>query len=258
MRSYAAGDLRALGSTGLNVSPIGLGTVKFGRNTGVRYPSHFEIPDDRALTALLDRAEALGINLIDTAPAYGTSETRLGKLLAGRAHSFLISTKVGERFIDGESSFDFSDHGVRRSVHSSLRSLQLDYLDLVMIHCSDDDLDDLTRTDAVSSLSELKQAGVIGATGASVKTLEAGRVAIAELDVVMITYHIDDTSMAALISEAQQKGKGVLVKKGLASGHAADPAAALRFALAPPAISAVIVGTINPDHLSQNVAASLG
>ncbi|MFW8341556.1 aldo/keto reductase, partial [Klebsiella pneumoniae] len=70
--------LRPLGSTGLRVSPLGLGTVKLGRDQGVKYPNGFRIPDDQQARELLYLARELGINLIDTAPAYGVSEERLG------------------------------------------------------------------------------------------------------------------------------------------------------------------------------------
>ena len=59
---------RALGDTGLRVSPLGLGTVKLGRDQGVKYPSGFTIPDDYEAKLLLAQARDLGINLIDTAP----------------------------------------------------------------------------------------------------------------------------------------------------------------------------------------------
>ena len=48
-------ELRALGSSGLQVSPLGLGTVKFGRNQGVKYPQSFDLPSDQQALALLDR-----------------------------------------------------------------------------------------------------------------------------------------------------------------------------------------------------------
>ena len=67
-------ELRPLGATGLQVSPLGLGTVKFGRNQGVKYPQAFNLPSDREALALLELAWDLGINLLDTAPAYGESE----------------------------------------------------------------------------------------------------------------------------------------------------------------------------------------
>ena len=58
-----------LGNTGLQVSVLGLGTVKFGRSLGVKYPNPFAIPDDRQLLNILDCAADIGINLLDTAPA---------------------------------------------------------------------------------------------------------------------------------------------------------------------------------------------
>jgi aryl-alcohol dehydrogenase-like predicted oxidoreductase len=55
---------RALGSTGIDVSCLGLGTVKFGRNQEVKYPSSFALPSDREVEQLLAEAQELGINLI--------------------------------------------------------------------------------------------------------------------------------------------------------------------------------------------------
>ena len=89
---------RQLGNTGLRVSLVGLGTVKLGRNVGVRYPHNFTIPDDAQAARLLDTARELGINLLDTAPAYGSSEARLGALLGAQRDDWVLSTKVGERF----------------------------------------------------------------------------------------------------------------------------------------------------------------
>ena len=60
---------RPLGQTGLELSPIGLGTVKIGRNTDVKYPADFELPSDDDIIELLTLASELGINCLDTAPA---------------------------------------------------------------------------------------------------------------------------------------------------------------------------------------------
>lgn len=251
-------DLRSLGNTGIRVSPVGLGTVKFGRNSGVRYPRSFELPEDAALERLLALAQECGINLVDTAPAYGTSEARLGKLLSGKRDNWIISTKTGENFIDNKSTFDFSGTGTRRSVEHSLRLLGTDYLDIVLVHCSDDDLAVVTESDALETLSRLKDKGMIRAFGASTKTLEAGVAALDHCDVVMVTYNMDDTSQSDVLGKAHQQGKGVLIKKALESGHAPDAASALRFVLDHPAVSSAIVGTINEDHLRANVAAAGG
>ncbi len=132
---------RPLGGTGLTVSPLGLGTVKFGRDQGVKYPAGFPIPDDREAADLLALARDLGINLIDTAPAYGRSEERLGPLLRGQREQWVIVSKVGEEFVGGQSVFDFSAAHTRRSVERSLKRLETDHIDLVLVHSDGNDLD---------------------------------------------------------------------------------------------------------------------
>ena len=88
-----------LGNTGLHVARISLGTVKFGRTAGVKYPAAVKMPTDDEARELLATARALGINLIDTAPAYGIAEERLGGLLYGQRDDWLICTKVGEEYV---------------------------------------------------------------------------------------------------------------------------------------------------------------
>ena len=114
---------RALGSTGIDVSVLGLGTVKIGRNQQVKYPSGFELPDDKSVIELFELARSSGINFIDTAPAYGSSEQRLGELLPDR-HDWVIMTKVGEIFESGQSRFDFSSSGIRQSSWVRYRQLK--------------------------------------------------------------------------------------------------------------------------------------
>ena len=58
-----------LGRCNLETGRISLGTVKFGRNTDVKYPTKFELPTDKVIVDLLSEAQALGVNLLDTAPA---------------------------------------------------------------------------------------------------------------------------------------------------------------------------------------------
>ena len=69
-----ADSYRPLGNSSIKVSPLGLGTVKFGRNIGLKYPSDFSLPTDLELALLLQRAKELGINFLDTAPA-GSDDT---------------------------------------------------------------------------------------------------------------------------------------------------------------------------------------
>ena len=250
---------RMLGTTGIQVSPLGCGTVKLGRNRAVRYPSAFDLPDDDAVRRLLATARDCGINLIDTAPAYGTSEERLGALLPGPREDWVIVTKAGESF-DGEAShFDFTPHAIRASVERSLRRLRTDVIDVLLIHSDGADLEIIERHAALDTLAELKRDGLIRAAGMSTKTLPGARRAMAECDVLMLALSRTDQSQLPAVREALEQGVGVLVKKALESGHAArgegDPVReALGFVYQAAPVSSVVVGTLNPDHLRHNAA----
>ncbi len=251
-------ELRPLGDTGLRVSPLGLGTVKIGRTRQVKYPRPFELPGDAEVIALLELARSLGINLIDTAPAYGTAQERLGRLLPGPRDQWVIVYKVGEIFEDGRSRFDFSyDHTIA-TVEASLRELRTDHLDCVLIHSNGDDLRILREEGVVDALEALKEKGLIRSHGISSKTVAGGLEALQRLDVVMATAHLGYDDERPVFEAAARFGKGVLVKKGLASGHLAEHGveAAMRHVFSLPGVSAMIVGTIDPDHLRQNVAAA--
>ena len=250
-------ELRPLGSTGIMVSPLGLGTVKFGRNQQVKYPRPFEIPDDMAIRNLLDLTADLNINLIDTAPAYGVSETRLGQLLPGPRDRWVIASKVGEFFQNGRSNFDFSATTTRLSVERSLRRLRTDYLDLVLIHSDGDDLRILEEEGALDSLRQLKQEGLIRAYGMSSKTVAGGLRVVEECDLVMAACNLEYDDELPVLDAARHFNKGVLVKKGLQSGHIPGLEGVRRsmaFIFAHPGVSSIIVGTINPEHLQDNAA----
>ncbi|WP_437422166.1 aldo/keto reductase [Stutzerimonas chloritidismutans] len=250
---------RPLGSTGLNVSPLGLGTVKLGRDQGVKYPSGFRIPDDAQARQLLALARDLGINLIDTAPAYGVSEERLGPLLAGQREEWVIVSKAGEEFIDGQSQFDFSPAHTRLSVERSLTRLRTDRIELVLVHSNGNDVDILRHSGVYETLADLKREGKILAYGLSGKTVEGGLLALEQGDCAMVTYNLNEQAERPVIDYAQAHAKGILVKKALASGHACltsgDDPVRLSFEqlFAHPGVAAAIVGTINPKHLSDNV-----
>lgn len=251
---------RPLGSTGLSVSPLGLGTVKLGRDQGVKYPSGFTIPDDDSARLLLSQARDLGINLIDTAPAYGRSEERLGPLLRGQRDQWVIVSKVGEEFESGQSRFDFSAAHTRASVERSLQRLETDCIDLVLVHSNGDDLRILEHEEVYQTLALLKQEGKIRGFGFSGKTLQGGLKALEQGDCAMVTYNLNEQAELPVIDYAAAHGKAILVKKALASGHVClspgvDPVkASFELLFAHPGVGSAIVGTINPLHLAHNVA----
>jgi len=254
---------RHLHSTDLTVSSLGLGTVKFGRNQSVKYPSAFDLPTDDAILSLLDLARAEGINLLDTAPAYGTSEERLGRLLGSRRDEWVIVSKAGEDFIAGQSHFDFAPTAITASVERTLSRLRTDRVECLLLHSDGNDLEVLDQSGAVGALLTLKEQGKIRAVGISTKTVAGGLRAVElGLDVVMVTYNPWFRDEEPILDAAAQAGTSVFLKKALGSGWfggEAPPenpvAAAFDFVFRHPATTAAIVGTINPQHLRENCEA---
>jgi aryl-alcohol dehydrogenase-like predicted oxidoreductase len=249
---------RALGSTGIDVSLLGLGTVKIGRNQQVKYPSGFELPDDKAVIELFELAQSLGINFIDTAPAYGSSEQRLGELLPDR-HDWVIVTKVGEIFENAQSRFDFSfDHTIK-SVEQSLKRLKRDVVDVVLVHSDGNDMNIINNEPVFDALAALKDKGLIKAYGMSSKSVEGGCWVVENCDVVMATANLEYNDERPVLELAEKLNKGVIIKKGLQSGHADSASggngveAAFKHILNQPGVSSMIVGTINKAHLQDNV-----
>lgn len=244
---------RPLGQTGLTVSRIGLGTTKLGRNTDVKYPKAFALPSNERVGALLDTALRSGVNLIDTAPAYGASEARLGAFVGSHRERFVLSTKCGEQYCDGRSIYDFSARALEASIEASLSHLQVEHIDILLLHSDGRDLEILTQTDALKTLAGLKQRGKARAIGISAKTPDGIREACRTLDVVMAPFSQKDPSLGEALRDAHKAGLGVLAIKGLSSGYL-EARPAIEFVLQQEFIDALIVGTTDPQHLREAVS----
>lgn len=242
-----------LGQTDIKISPIGLGTVKFGRNTGIKYPHDFELPTEDALHDLLTRAQSLGINTLDTAPAYGTSEERLGRLLIDTRKDWVIVGKAGEEFEDGKSLYHFTPDHFKLSLERSLKRLNTDYIDVFLIHSDGGDMDILNNDALLRTMHDFKDQGLVKAIGASTKTANGGIKCLEHMDVVMAMYTQDYTNEKSVLDYAAQHNKGVILKKLLSSGHNRNIADAMRFSFGHTGATAAIIGTINPDHLQDNI-----
>lgn len=201
-----------LGRTGLAVSRVGLGCSALGGVYGA-------VAEDEAIATVHAALEA-GINLFDTAPAYGStrSERVLGKALRGLPRdAFVVSTKAGKLTSeDGRDSFDYSEAAIRRSVDESRERLGLDVLPLVHLHDPEFfDFDEITRPGgAVDALVALKEAGVVGSIGlAGGRVQEMARyLALGVFDVLLVhnRWTLLDRSATDLIAEAVERGMGVL------------------------------------------------
>lgn len=255
-------QLRRFGQLDLYGSPIGLGTVKWGRNQKVKY-APFELPSIAQLQSLLGAAEELGINVIDTAPAYGIAEERAGAALKGHRDRFLLISKVGEEFEEGVSRYHFDPSHVIASVERSLVRLGTDRLDLLLLHCPPVDLPIVESHELHAVLQSLKNRGLVRYVGASTMTLEGGLRAVELLDAVMVSWNIDYRAQQAVIDRAHERGRAVLLKKALLSGDLGGHGRPSRVqeciqgALSVQGVSSLIVGTIQEAHLRENVAAAL-
>jgi aryl-alcohol dehydrogenase-like predicted oxidoreductase len=248
------------GLTWRQVSRLGLGTVKFGRNQKLKYPGGdgFAMPADGEIEFLLDLALECGINLLDTAPAYGTSEERLGKLMGARRNKFFLVTKTGEEFCNGKSEYVFTVEHTRMSVERSLKRLNTDFLDCVLLHSSRDDVNVIANTPALETLSRLKDQGKIGSFGVSTHTVDGGKLAVDLSDCVMVSYNKSHTAERPVIDHARAKGRAVLVKKGLGSGHiggSGDAAEHIRFVNSTPGVTSLVFGSITPENIRANARA---
>ena len=116
---------RQLGSSGLQVSAIGLGANNFGGRL-----------DARRTEAVVHAAIDAGVNLIDTSNSYGAgrSEEFIGLALNGRRSRTVIATKVSSRISEGPNNAGNSRKHILSQVDVSLRKLRTDYIDLYQIH----------------------------------------------------------------------------------------------------------------------------
>lgn len=234
-----------------SASSIAFGSFKIGRNEGIKYATAYELPTEEEAIRLVRDAIALGIRHIDTAPAYGLAERRVGLALDGLDTPVTVSTKVGESFDGGRSSYDFSAAAARESVARSRDLLGRDRLDLVLVHSNGEDARILREEGVTAALRELREAGRIGAIGFSAKTLAGSLAALeAGYDSLMLEFHPLDPSLRPAFERAATLGRTTLVKKALASGRlpARD---AIPFALSAPSVTCVVVGSLRLDHLAE-------
>ncbi len=148
-------EYRKLGSCGLNVSEIGLGTNTFSLRV-----------DEAGSFAIVNRALELGVNYIDTADVYGRggSEELIGKALKGKRSQVILATKVGKAMGNKPNERGASRYYILAEVEASLRRLQTDYIDLYQIHEPDPET---PIEETLRALDELVRAGKVRYLGTS-------------------------------------------------------------------------------------------
>jgi aryl-alcohol dehydrogenase-like predicted oxidoreductase len=205
-----------LGRTGLEVSPIAFGTWQIGGDWGAF--------DESQAVAAIQRARELGINLFDTAQAYGfgASERLLGRALreelASRRDDLVIATKGGLRKTDEGLVRDSSPEWLRRGVEGSLRALDLDHIDIYQIHWPDPDTPFAETAAALQALvdeGKIRHVGVSNFDAAQMTEFARTR----PVETLQPPYHLFRREIEAdLLPYAQEHDVGVLVYGPLAHG----------------------------------------
>lgn len=195
---------RVLGRTGLKVSVIGFGSAELGMDYGIKVPGEHRKPDKEIAKRILHKALDSGINLFDTAPTYGDSESLLGSIIG--SEPCYIATKIN---ID--KSNKYTSQSVRASIQESLKNLKREYLDIVQIHNTTVNI--IGQFDVLEILANLRKEGLIRFLGASVyEPKDALTISKKDFfDVLQIAFNIlDQRILEEVIPVVQKNNTGVI------------------------------------------------
>ena len=284
--------MRALGRTGLKVSPIGLGLASLGRPGYINLGHGDDLAGQTAVEAMernaqevLDAAFEGGVRYFDAARSYGRAEAFLASWLERRGLSSgeaTVGSKWGYTYVGGwrvdadpAEVKDLSVETLRRQAEES-RALLGGDLRLYQIHSATVESGVLDDRKVLDELGRVREDGlVIGASVTGPEQAETIRHAVAAglFDAVQATWNLLERSAGPALAEAHAAGLGVIVKEALANGRltarggdtlvetiAAErrvtpDALALAAALAQPWADVVLSGATTVEQLRSNLAA---
>ncbi|MEG0462714.1 MULTISPECIES: aldo/keto reductase [Bacteroides] len=205
-------NYRILGKTGFRVSEISLGTWQLGSKWGEEF-------NEQNAMDTLEAAYQAGINFIDTADIYqgGESERAIGKFLKTKEEKIFVVTKCGRK-LDPHCAQGYNAENINRFVEDSLRNMQVDSLDLVLLHCPPSEV--YHNKTAFDALDRLKASGKIQHYGVSVERIDEALQALEyDISAIEIIFNMFRLRPAQeLFERAQEKNVGIIVRVPLASG----------------------------------------
>jgi aryl-alcohol dehydrogenase-like predicted oxidoreductase len=224
---------RPLGKTGIRVSELAFGGVEIGLPYGIGVKNKKDMPDEQASVKLLRMAFDQGINLFDTARAYGTSETLMGKAFQECRDEIIFCTKC-EHLTDENKVLPSSNtirEKIERSFKASLIALQTDYIDVYMLHDAGPEF--LQNQTILNCFARLKESGAIRATGVSTYTVDETKLAINSgvWDVIQLPFNLMDQRQRLCFDIARKNGVGIMVRSVLFKGILTDRGKSLHPAL---------------------------
>jgi aryl-alcohol dehydrogenase-like predicted oxidoreductase len=264
-------ETRKFGRTEMEFSVLGFGGVEIGWNNE---------PLEK-VEELLNSALDAGLNVIDTAAAYRTSEELIGKAVGSRRKEYFLLTKCGA--VDGFTRYDWTKKGVLETIEQSLRKLKTDYLDIAQLHSCSAEI--LRRGECIEGLQRAQEKGYaryIGYSGDNEHAKYA--IELNVFDSLQTSVSIaDQAAIDGNIPAAVERGLGVIAKRPIANAvwrHDSKPedsyhheyweriqklkydfldksteaatAMALRFTMSIPGVDTMIVGTTRPHRWEEN------
>jgi aryl-alcohol dehydrogenase-like predicted oxidoreductase len=264
-------EKRRLGQTGMQVSVLGFGGSEIG----------YEQADLKTVERLLGSALDAGLNCIDTAECYLSSEELIGQAISERRHSYHLFTKCGHA-----AGFDLPDWNppmLKQSIDRSLQRLRTDHVDLLQLHSCSKEL--LQQGEVIEVLQRAREQGktrFIGYSGDSQDALYA--VECGAFHTLQTSINIADQEAINLtVPLARKRGMGIIAKRPIANAAWKSKSKpdneyvlpywerlrklqydflngdlreaigrALRFTLSIEGVATAIVGTTKPERWREN------
>jgi len=226
-----------LGKTGLEINRLGFGGIPIQR------------VDERQAVEVVLHAIERGVEFIDTSRAYTTSERRIGKALQETDKRVIVASKSHGRTSDT----------ILRDLETSLRELNLNYIDLYQTHFVRDEQiyqQVISSGGALEGLIRAKEEGLIGHIGITSHSLDLlGRVLEDGLfETIMVCFSLlEPKAQERIIPKALEKNVGVIAMKPFSGGTIENAALALKYVLSHPGI-AVIAGVEQKGLFDENWA----
>ena len=202
------------GKTGLRVSKLCLETWGIG---GAGWDSYSDESRMDAIKAALE----CGINFIDTAPAYnaGKAECYVGETLnkLKKRKEVVISTKCGNKFVDGKYLRCGSKESILKQCDESLKNLKTDYIDIYLVHWPDPDVELEETIDAVSTLKKEGKILHAGVSNFSKEQIEEAQ-KYCKIEAFQPQYSLADRKDEKLIRWAHEQGLGIMTYGTLGGG----------------------------------------
>jgi aryl-alcohol dehydrogenase-like predicted oxidoreductase len=210
-------DNRYLGRTGVEVSPLCLGTMMFGAWGNTDHDDSIRV---------IHRALDVGINFVDTADVYSTGESEeiVGKALKGRRDDVVLATKFFMPMGEGPNHGGGSRRWVMRAVEDSLRRLGTDYIDLYQVHRPSPLMDVEETLGALTDLVRQGKVRYIGSSSYSGSEIVEAQVVSRDRNLArFVTEQPPYSILVRAIEEdilpaAQRHGMGILTYSPLAGG----------------------------------------